>query len=367
MEESNIKFTEVTFGEYRDGIDISDSDKYGIMEYALLEPRRKAFLSNPYIKDDNYVVLGLASADGVIVGRNMYFPTLFRADGEIIPCLGGSTLEVYKDSRNTSASTYVITYPITNRQSDAIMYSDFSEDGEKTYRALRFCGFKLHKMMRPYNLRFFFEMIGFKGRWAKVISVPFNIILNCFAVCEKFFQRNKFSDYKVQEVTTIPEWVEDIVKNDSHKYMEYHDRNWFQWNLDNKFSEHKRNVTKFYTISNGTRNIGFFMIKERFGGIPIRGISPMLTGTVVEWGTCDSSLLDEYNINILALRYFSKDVDLVNVYSDNADVIRKLKRHFFIHHNYHHIKFKDLTKRYKDAKDQNLWRLRFGCSDSVLN
>jgi len=172
--------------------------------------------------------------------------------------------------------------------------------------------------------------------------------------------------YTVKKVNEVPEWVDDIVFNDGHRFMELHDSKWLQWNLDHMFHSNERNLTSFYTVSQDGKGIGFFMIKERFGSIESRGVKDAKFGHIVEWGTKDPKLLSEYSLQLMALSSFSKDVDLVYMASTDYDVVKKMKKFLLLRIRDAEVAFKDFSKKFKDANNQDLWRLRLGYGDTIM-
>lgn len=354
------------YKNFKEGFIIQE-DPYEIGGYAKTPARLKTFVECPFVNNEDFVMLCLARANGNVCGRIMFFPELFKAGTQILNANGGSSLLVHEDYRKTDAAVDIIMYPIQNRISDAIIYADFSKDGIDVYKALRFNVFSLKKMMLAFNTRFFFENFGLSGGLLKATTFITNAFVRPLVKLLNQRLPSRLKDYIVKEVSIVPIWVDDIVLNDGHKYMEVHDHRWLQWCLDNKFHEKKENVNKFFTIEKFGEPVGFFMTKERYGSIASRNIGQMLTGTVVEWGSKDLNNLTEFDIVRLASKHFSKDIDMVQIFSDDEDVIRKAKRHGFIHHGCHYIVYRDLTKKFKDAKNQKLWRLRFGYSDSIMN
>lgn len=59
------------------------------------------------------------------------------------------------------------------------------------------------------------------------------------------------------EEKTVPEWSDPIVLTEKYKYMEIHDRNWLQLNLDYNFSWKKDDIQIFYSIYKDERPLGF--------------------------------------------------------------------------------------------------------------
>ena len=361
----SVTTQEISFKQIKDGIEI-ERDELGIAAYALSNERKRAFLENPYIEDDNETMLVLGRVDGVVGGRVMQFPSRFKAGAETVTCQGGSSLKVAEQYRHLALGTELIMNPITKKRHDVIIYADFSEDGVNAYKALRFALFSMEKLIRVQKSRFIFQLLGIKGVFLKVLSSIFDVLFRFSLWVLDLLSPDRASEYDVRQVDVVPNWVDDIVLNDGHKYMEVHDHEWLQWNLDNMFHGHPSNKNRFYIIQKDGENLGFYMTKVRYFVRSSRNI-PLLMGTVVEWGAADEGSLTESDIYKLAIKTFSGDVDIVQVVSNNHHTLKKMKKMGFVHRNNHVIAFKDMTKKYKDARDESQWRLRFGYSDSIMN
>ena len=349
-------------GNVPNGVEIKN-DNYGVAEYALQEPRRSAFLHNPYLTaDDNRCMLCLSLVDDVVAGRIMLFPTQFKADKEIIESSGGSSLYVESLFRHTDVGVDLVFYPIDKKKYNALIYSDFSEEGLKVYRALKFTDFSLGKMILPVKLDFL--LAGALGsKLSRIVSFPFNMGLRLW---RKIFSLYYISPncFDLKKMDVVPKWVDDIVLNDGHKYMEVHDHIWIQWNLDNMFHNDPENENAFYGVFCKEKPIGFILIKTRKRK---KGGRSFLQGSIMEWGSYDESRLSEAQLYLLALRILQRNVDFVQVATNNINTMSVLKKLLFIGNGEHHIMFKDLSRKYKDSNDPSLWRLRYGYSDSILN
>lgn len=361
-----IEFQEISFQQVEKGITIPN-DLYGIAGYALTPARKKAFLENPFLNNKDVPMIVLGKVDGVVGGRAMQYPDLIKAGNDILSCTSGSSLEVYKDFRHLALGTEIVLNPIVNKRSETLLYADFSEDGVNIYKSLRFKMFSLKKMIQPRKSKFILQMIGFKGFLLKITSFIVDIVLKPIISISNLLFNSNLNDYVIEELKVVPNWVDDIVLNDGHKYMEVHDHRWLQWNLNNMFHENKRNTNSFYSVKKDSEPVGFFMTKERHSSIKKRKIDNILVGTIVEWGVKRNSDLSEGDIFKMALKTFSKDLDIIQVFTNDTLTIKTMNKLCFFHHKKHYIAFKDLTKRYKDSGNPELWRLRFGYSDSIFN
>lgn len=368
MEEDKPVVT-VEFYSYKDfkkGF-VVDNDPYNIGEVVTNQSRRKAFVECPFVNDEDFVMLILARVDGVAAGRIMAFPTLFKAGEEILHSNGGSSLLVADEFRHLDVAIELVTNTANKKRTSAGFGADFSQDGINVNKALRRTIFTMDKMMLPRNSRFVFENAGLKGGLLNVATAITNIFLRPITYLLDYRKPKHLRQYKVKEVAEVPEWVDEIVLYDGHKYMEVHNHCWLQWCLDNMFYSNPECFNRFYIVEKNGMPQGFFLTKVRCYGIESRNISPMLTGSVVEWGSKDEKMLSEFDLVRLAVPTFPKNIDIIQFVSDDKVTIKKAKRHCFIQHGVHYITFKDMTKRFKEAKDQSLWRLRFGYSDSIMN
>lgn len=355
-----------SYKDFKKGF-VVDNDPYNIGEVVTNQSRRKAFVECPFVNDEDFVMLILARVDGVAAGRIMAFPTLFKAGEEILHSNGGSSLLVADEFRHLDVAIELVTNTANKKRTSAGFGADFSQDGINVNKALRRTIFTMDKMMLARNSRFVFENAGLKGGVLKMATAITNFFLRPITYLLDYRIPKKLKRYAVKEVSEVPEWVDYIVLNDGHKYMEVHNHCWLQWCRNNMFYPKPKCANHFYTVEKDGKPMGFFMTTERYDGIESRNISPMLTGSVVEWGSKDEKLLSEFDLVKLALSTFPKDTDMIQFVSDDKETIKKAKCHGFIQHGVHYITFRDMTKRFNEAKDQSLWRLRFGYSDSIMN
>lgn len=361
MELETVSYQEVIDGYNPVG------DEYGLAAYAIAEPRKKAFLSNPNLTDTSKVMIKLMRDNGKIIGRNMMFPSRFKSGDDIIETVGGSSLSVAKEYRNGEAGGILMSYNIRHKENNAVISSGFTAIAAKCHKALRAYMLCFPQLIQIRDFRKVLPGMGLNSIISNVVGTVLNCVLWPFLGFVKIKAKNRCKGYQIEEVHAIPEWIDDIVLNDGHKYMEVHDHRWFQWNLDNMFHSHPRNINHFFTVSKGGEKLGFFMIKERNSTVNSESTSEMVSGTICEWGTNDNSRLNEYDLHVIALNYFSKNVDVVFMATNDNEVVNKMKRFLFFRRNEAKIAFYDLKKEHKDAKDINLWRVRLGYGDSILN
>lgn len=353
----------ITYGDLRKGLHF-ENDKYGIAMYEY-EARRKTFLSNPCVGADDDVFMFLMEADGVPVGRTMYFDTRLKIGDEILPVCSGSGLEVEESFRKQAVGTDIFLFGGTIKRKFNLS-AGISNMALPLFKVTKAIIFEFPKQLQLRDTKPLLGKYGING----ALQTLFGGIANFFLCFYYYFTSLKTiklkKQYVLEKVEQVPEWVDDIVLNDGHKYMEVHDHKWLQWCLDNSFKSHKRDIQSFYVIKQGNKPVGFVMTKERSRD-EVQGMKNTMIGSIVEWGSNDETVLCEADIYRLVLDSFSKDVDIIETATNNAETQRSLKRMGFIHHGDAHIAFIDKTKQLKDSKDASLWRLRYGYVDVVLN
>lgn len=354
----------ITYGDLRKGLHI-ENDKYGIVSYEY-EPRRKTFLSNPCTGADDDVFMYIVEADGVPVGRTMLFDSRIKVGDEILPLYSGSALKVEDDFQKYGLGGEIFAFGGTIKKRILNLSAGISDMALPLYKVTKYNIFEFPKFLRINNSKPLIGKFGVNGVLQSISGSLANVLLKVFYIFSKSKAKRLKKKYVLEKVTVVPQWVDDIVLNDSHKYMEVHDCKWLQWCLDNSFKGGEQDIQSFYIIKKEEEPIGFVMTKERFRE-ETQGMKNVKIGSIVEWGSKDEETLNEADIYRLVLDTFSKDVDIIETATNIVDTQRVLKRMGFIHYGDAHIAFKDKTKQLKDAGDASLWRLRYGYADVILN
>ena len=363
----DIELQTITCQEINDGF-VINGDDYKLFENDFLKVRKDILLSNPNLTDYTTPISYLIRADGVIIGTLFPFPTKFKAGNDIYTATSASDLYVVKEYEKYAPGADLVMAPIKNKNSYAVILGDISAEGMACYHAFRFFDFALPKMIQPHNSRFILENVGLSGVLLKIAYSFLNAFLKPFVKIVRARLKRFAQKYYVERLEEVPDWVDDMVINDGHKYMEIHDSKWIRWCINNTFVGNCSRQMDLYGIYDISRRpIGFFVIREKNTSIPSRNISEMRMGTIMEWGSYDESQLSEYDITKIAVSCFSDKIDAIQYASSNNDVIKKMRKYGFLHHNYHHVVFKDCKKLFKDAKDSTLWRLRWGYGDSMFS
>lgn len=354
----------ISFREVKNGFRI-EGDDYGICHPITNQGTISTLLSNPYLEDDSKVMYILERIDGVVRGRTMLFPSKMMASGEMLSSSAGSGLFVEETARKFAIGLSLVMYGVQHKENNYLLYAGLSKMVLPIYKKLKFSIFSTPLMWQPRNSRFIFQRMGLKGGVLRIATSLTNIFLRPYINIGKLASKHEAKRFSIEQLHTVPHWVDDISLTDGHKYAEYHDHRWMQWVIDNGFSDDPRSSRRFYAVSDIKGNpIAFFLVKENHGSLPERNIEDICFGAIIEWGIMPGASIDEYTLTKLALPFFSNDVDIVEFTSDNLSVVSRMRKYGFIQHGEAHICFKDLTKQLdKDSQQMDNWRIRMGYSD----
>ncbi len=357
---------------YRELSDNSYKDKY-IPQNALFhqacsmtEYLRKALI---FWTDDTELentAMHLILDDKKEIGRSYMYGGKVKAGTTINKVQCFFALEALEQYRNEGVGTSLLFYPLINKEYDFVLIAGMTSMVLPAYRKLKYHIFEIPQYIKLQNARYILIPLGFKGCILKVLTSFINTFINFVDVFNRFKIKKLNKQFVLKKVDVVPEWAGELATNDGHKYMELHDRRWLQWCLDNNTNGFEKDIQSFYTVFDKNNNpLGFFMTKERF--ITEAGrIKNSIRGTVVEWGSYDESILSESMINTMALQTFTKNVDLIVTLAGNLETSKALKKMGFIQRGIHSIGFRDKKSVFKDVGDQNLWRLRYGYTNTII-
>lgn len=172
--------------------------------------------------------------------------------------------------------------------------------------------------------------------------------------------------YQVKKESVIPTWIDDLTLHDGHTFMEVHDHNWFQWCLDNKFTEEPSDKQSFYTVYDKQKNPkGFFMTKERFERSQGK-YKNIVRGTIVEWGSYNERELSEIDLNLLAIDSFGSQVDNITTILSDVSGNKDIKKIGFIRHGSYQMSIKPGKLNKDGITDQSKWRIRYGGCNTII-
>lgn len=357
----------ITYKELRDGsyksAYIPQDEKFPVTSH-LTPCLRDALIACPANNDNTktsiYVFIG---EDKKEIGRIYLFGTRIKGKNEIYDAQAGLGLEVIEEFRGESVGAELMLYITHNSEYDFTLAAGISQMILPMYRKVKYHLFEIQQFYKVRSARYAFRSFQLKSLlylWRYFVRKYKDLpdLVRCKELKKKFI---------IKKETIIPEWVTEMVANDGHQFMEVHDRDWFQWNLDFNTYGYEQDIQAFYSIFDKQNNpIGFFMTKERIIKKPGNPNNGFVIGTVVEWESKDKVALSEVDINLLANKTFSKNVDVIFTLACEPDTASQLMQMGFIERATFKVGVKDKKKQLHDIGNKDLWRLRYGMTNMII-
>ena len=354
----NIKYQQITYQDARAGLQV-ENDVYSYANGDLYSCRKNAFLNNPFLKDESTCMLLLARVDDIVVGKRLFYSTKIKVGEEIIDATSGSNYVVHQDYRKYGLGGAMIMHA-AKKKNNFLLSAGCSENSLEIYKALNAVRVYI-PMYRQCKCKVLnINSTSFRTFCSSSLTSLFNFLLIPFMLVSKIKSKSVTDKFTVLELTAVPQWIEDMVLADEHKYMEFHNKDWFEWNLKYNFSGDNDDRQSLFAVKKEGVEVGFYFIKER-------KLGSRIVGSLVEWQTSDEGKLSEEEIIMLALSSFSKRVCDIQIPTFSESFKRNRFLLGFRATRPANIVFKDLCKKYPDSSDVNLWRLRMGYADVIMS
>lgn len=364
----SISFYNRTYKELKDDVELGFDDPYKIM--SSLNPKmREAVLNNPSGYDEDEVCQILALDGNVVIGTVNPFSGRLLLDGEIVKCQNGSNLFAHEHYRKDSVGGDLF-IRLTNLKTPQNGYfAGISQMAIGMYRVLKYTIFEFPRLIYLRKSRSVIQsVLHSESWWTRPFIWGVDMGLKSHRLFVSIHNALCYRDYMVEEKRECPDEVEKIVKQDSHCFMELHDKAWFDWGLHYSFSEDKRTLRRLYVVKKDNKIEAFFFIKQEFfSKASSRGFKNVYLGTIMELGISHNSLLKENDIILMSLQFFDNKVDGIQFASSDPHVVNRLKRWLFIGVGHANIGVRIRTIKDERLKDINNWRIRLGGNDTVLN
>ena len=361
-----MELIKITYQQLRENNYLSEyNDKYSLASF-IDDNVRITFLSNPNNNDASKTAILFSVDNDDIIGRSIIYATGIKNQNNTIEAQSFGSIEVDNSQRGKGIGTQIARFSLNNEEYPIFLFSLLSSQclsimQKEVYNCIIF---NFPEYVKVINTESAFACRGIKGLPLKLMKTFGNFIINIIDIPNKIKLKKIKKNYIVKKETIVPKWAGEMCLNDGHKYAEYHDTKWLQWCLDHNLSGHKEDMQSFFAIyDNKNKPVGFFMTKER-RRLDIEKCK-MINGTICEWASIDKNL-SETDINLLALETFSKDCYRILTVTDNSQTEKSLRHIGFIKNGYMQMGFKDKLNQFPDMKDMSLWRIRFGCCNSIL-
>lgn len=359
----SVTLETISYEKLKEGLTF-DNDKYSVLSYQY-KTRREALLANPFLDDYSMDYMLIGTADGIIIGRDTRFPIKFKVDDNILDAFSGTSFFVMEEYRKDPIGAEMFLYKLRNKSYVVSIASGLSDMAIPFHKKTKRTVFFFPKFWQIRRSRSFFQKLGIKGPLLSIFTFLFDIPIKIFKSWQLNGTTKMIKDYSVEKVSIVPRWVEDVVMNDGHKYMELHDQKWLQWNLDYNFCGGKDNYQSFYVIYHAGHPVGFFMLKHRFYDNKWR-MRNVKIASVVEWGVSQGEKLTELDIIKLASKALPNDIDILELATTDKKLAQRFKHKLFLNRGEANVSVHDIKKQYSDIKQMDLWRLRLGYADVIM-
>lgn len=368
----NITYKIITYRELKDGTYkdayIPQDDKFPVTSH-LTPCLRDALIACPGNDDDSKTFMKLCvDEENKEIGRSFCFGTRIKGGDRVCGAGSGFGFEVIEEYRKEGVGADLL---LMNRNRngnayDFVLIAGVSEKAFPLYRRLKYHLFEVPQYYivrkarnangpsesKGWSLK---QSVGLQNFKIKLEDIPNRI--KCNKLKRKFI---------IKKETIVPEWVNEMIENSGYEYMEVHDREWLQWNLDYNTYGYDEDIQSFYSVlDKDDKPMGFFMTKERIKKNPGRYYGSVV-GTVVEWESCDRSVLSEADINLLAIQTFSKNINVIFTLACESGTAAELINMGFKERATFKAGVKDKKKQFENIGDQSLWRLRYGMTNMII-
>lgn len=360
-----ITYQELKDGTYKNAY-IPQDDKFPVTSHMTFS-LRDALIACPGNDDDSKTCMNLfVDEDGKEIARDFRFGTRIKAGNKVYGAGTGGGFEVIEEYRKEGLGAQLMLISQNNKEYDFLLYAGITQMVLPMYHKLKYHVFEVPQYYKILNSKYALYRYSLKGGLLKLTAGLCNVGLRLKDIPNRIKSNRLQKQFIIKKETIVPEWVSDMTANDGHQYMELHDKEWLQWNLDHNTYGCETDVQSFYSVlDKENKPLGFFMTKEREVKKSGRN-NGFIIGTVVEWESCDKSILSESDINQLAIRTFSKNVDAIFTLACETGTANQLRSMGFRKRASFIFGVKDKKKQLDNIGDQNQWRLRYGYTNMII-
>lgn len=361
-----------TYEELKNNTDLGYDDDFDIMS-TLDENQKQAILNKPTGYNKEEICQILVIDDNKVVGTQMCYTSRVVIDNNIIICNHASSVYSHPDYRAKGTGGLLLMALTKLKPWRNTITGGNSQLSLPIFQALRYSCFEFPRFIVLHKSR---SVIQRAFHTESRACYPLCWIIDKFLGLQKYLFEARISKYAkqlvVEKTDNCPKEVENIVMNDGHRFKEAHDISWFDWNLKYDFTPDNRKSKGLYLVKDKDMIVGFFVNKVQFyEQASSRGFRNVLLGSVMEWGIKKDVCLSEYDIQMLAMKSMPKNVDGIQLATDDLQVAHmfKMAGAFRLGNANMCVKLRSIKdSSIKEAiKDPKNWRLRLACNDTLID
>lgn len=364
--EVNIHYVFRTIRDLKEKKTLDFKDPEGILNY-LNENVKRTFLANPSIISDNSVCQIIALDGETVVGTELCFPNRYLDGVEQKSCFGHSTLFVSEPYRKLMVGTDLMMLAASFVENQDNIVAGISQMAYPIYKAMRYGCFSFPRFILLIKSRCVVEAkLHSDGFVSKCVSNAIDMFLKLHKtlICSMV----STGHLVVETVKTTPKEVEDIVKEDDHRFKELHDRKWFDWNIAYSFKPASADTKYLNVVKQRGVIVAFYLVKiEYFSEAGSCGYKNIRLATVVEWGIKKGCSFTEAQLHMIAIKNIKEDVDGIQIATTDKETELKYRKIGFfpmgiVNNAVYMSSIKD-----KEVKKQENWRIRIAAGDTLID
>ena len=330
----NVEYRFLTLQELENLLSYSEVDSENILNSGL-ELYKTAIVKHPYRKYNDYIIC-LAIVEGKIVGRYILFRTKLKVGKQVIDVQTGGGILVSEKYRGLGIGKALI---------NSVLQNDIYWGALYTRAA--------------YNIVKITETMLEIPQYVKSLRRGIKSILDIHIHIKSWLLKRRIV---IEKLSVVPNWVNNMIMVEGHKYMEVHDASWLQWALNNTATGNTNDYQSFFAVYDKKMHpIGFYMTKTRT--IEQSGLY-YTKSNLVEWASISENI-KEFDINILALNTLDSSVEKFWTISYDKITGKKLQRYSFQRKGWFAMSVRN-NEHYNDIGNPDKWRIRYGAGNTTL-
>lgn len=344
-------------------------DNNGIFSEAT--PKISVLKKNPNIRSNEDVFQILALYNNEVIGTEIHIPIKIVVDDNILGTLTGHCLFVNPQCRGMGIGRYLADQRLAYSDTKSLLLCNVSQMHPYLKGKDRLVFF----MPRLIFLRKSYSVIENKAN--SLIAKLFSPLVDCVISFHRYLllkQKNRILNlgFKVECVDYVPDSLFDILRKDTSRFKELHNKEWFEWVMSNSLITDDAVQKRLYMVYKDKTPVGFFMTKQKFyANASHRGFKNVTLGSIMEWATIDELVISNEDLCMLAIMSFGDEVTAVELCCENTKMAR-----YFRKKGLHQVGCSNVVLKWdkdsefafiKGINDSQNWRLRPAMGDNSLS